>query len=143
MIAILGEKHSSRNHFLACLPRNLTREEFIAASGAKGGLALQLVKRIYETLTVATLNLAEEYQRFYNVEYGSFEQFLYWKYDIDARVLEQIGECSLEDAYLGLGRLYAGGDNVGWLIEGDNPPAALEAAVTILRKLRRGGSDEV
>lgn len=95
-----------------------------------------LADRIYEMLTVETVDLNHEYSKYYAVEYPSFSEFLYWKYDIDHETLEKVAEFSSENSYLGYGNLYSGGDNVGWLIEGKDPPAGLEAIASIFEKLR-------
>jgi hypothetical protein len=139
MIVMLGSQDYGRDHFVACLPMQLSRDEFIAASGAKAGLSLQLVERFYDMLTVATLDLRREYEKYYAIEYSSFEDYLYWKYDIDSDTLEELGPCPPSECWVGLGKLYPCGDNIGWLLEGNDPPAALEAIEFILNKLREGG----
>lgn len=138
MLVVLGSQDSLRDHFLACIPLELSLRKFIAVSGVSGGLGLQIVERLYDMLTVATLDLRREYQQYYAVEYSSFEEFLYWKYDIDSDTLNQLGPCPSTECWVGLGKLYPGGDNIGWLVDGNNPPAALEAIKVILNKVREG-----
>jgi hypothetical protein len=142
MIVIFSTRDSVWSSFIACLPNNLNKESFISAAGAEGGLALQLVERIYDVLTVNTSDLSYEYKIYYAPEYDSFEAFLYWKYDVDSELLDQIGDCPLEHSHLVLGRVYAGGDNVGWLIEGDNPPVAVDAITSILATLQAEACNE-
>lgn len=76
------------------LKRKYTRDEFCSVSNARAGTyAEELVHRIYDALIFYARDLRAEYKKYYEAEYKSFDDFLYWKCEIP----DEITQGNLED----------------------------------------------
>jgi len=138
MFKIIRKRSSFDNKFLACLPYDLSLEKFTEISKVGDSAGLNIVTRIYELLTTNVIDLSAEYLKYYREEYGKFEDFLYWKYNIESEVLSSLKECNSTNTYIALGELYSGGDHIGWLLYFDNPPSTFDALNNILYELNKG-----
>ena len=47
-----------------------------------GGLGAQLFNRVYDALFVESLELQEEYRKYYSWEYATFQEYLEFRYDL-------------------------------------------------------------
>ncbi|XCN72223.1 MAG: hypothetical protein Q3M24_18240 [Candidatus Electrothrix aestuarii] len=57
------------------------REEFLAALGiSRGGLGEQLFGTVYNALFVASIELKDEFNKYYSVEYASLAEYLEIRY---------------------------------------------------------------
>lgn len=137
MFLIIGNRSPFESKFLACLPCDLSLEKFIEISKVRDSAGLNIVTRIFELLTTNVINLSSEYSKYYREEYDNFKDFLYWKYNIESEILSSLKECNSSHAYIGLGELYSGGDNIGSLLEFDNPPSTFDAINNILYELNK------
>lgn len=90
----------------------LTKEEFIKECGASSGYAKQVFERIYESIYSELVDLKNEYELYYNMEYYSFEQFLYRKLNISPQDIEKLIEFSESKDYLKIFKYrdYSSGD---------------------------------
>jgi len=99
--------------------KNLTREKFIQASSvAENSWAEALMHRIYDCLLGNAVNVIEEYERFYAVEYSTFEEFLVKRYGITDKELDAIKKNLPKDYILVYGCMDSQGDyNTSQLME--------------------------
>lgn len=80
---------------LVLLPKNISKEKFLShAKVTKGSYFYKRLESIYIALTSSTINLEDEYMRYYS-EYDTFADFLYHKYpylndDVRDTILEKI-----------------------------------------------------
>lgn len=60
------------------------RNEFLAALGVSGGgLGEQLFGAVYEALFIASIELKDEFKKYYSVEYASLAEYLKIRYGED------------------------------------------------------------
>ncbi len=95
-----------------------------------GSYAEELLGRIYDCLITYSVNIVDEYQKYYIEEYSSLESFLYWKYGINESIVASITNGLGSGEFLGYSSVNAGGDyNIGQFVgEGSN----LDAIKTII-----------
>lgn len=69
--------------------KDLTEQEFVRRCGAKDGYALEEFKRIYGIFFSEAENISLVYRNYYNMEYQSIYEFLYFKYCIPADMIDE------------------------------------------------------
>ncbi|QNK85587.1 hypothetical protein HOO31_02985 [Aliarcobacter cryaerophilus] len=75
MIIFNGDK----NH-LVILPKNISKEKFLShAKVREGSYFYKRLENVYIALTSSTINLEDEYMKYYS-EYDTFADFIYYKY---------------------------------------------------------------
>lgn len=118
--------------------KNLTREKFVQASSvAEGSWAEELMHRIYDCLVGNAVNVIDEYERFYKVEYCTLDEFLVKRYGLTDKGLGTIKENLPEDYILAHGHMESQGDyNMSQLMEfSDEIVKAVNEILTIGEKL--------
>lgn len=93
------------SELLIVFDRRYNFSEFKSASRAMpGSYADELVKRIYNCLFRFPKDLQKEYEDYYAVEYSTFGKFLYWKYKISSKRVQDIEDKIKDGTYVGCGR---------------------------------------
>lgn len=77
---------------LILINKNLTKEIFIESAGVKDGYSLSMFSRMYDSVTSELINLDEEYKKYYSFEYKSMKHFLYRKYNLKERHIDELME---------------------------------------------------
>ena len=83
--------------------KEMNKEQFLSASGAAKGYANDMFSRMYDALTTESVDLADEYETYYQLEYENFFSFLYRKYNLTGKQVESTQEILSGDPDL---RLY-------------------------------------
>lgn len=76
--------------FMFMVHRDLTKDLFLQAAGAKRGYAADMFGRMYDAIMVESLDVMEEFERFYKVEYENIGRFLFRKWNFRANTVSQI-----------------------------------------------------
>lgn len=74
-----------------------------AISAREGSYADKITERIHHSLLGGTRNLREEYKKYYEIEYESFANFLFWRYLVAKEVAEAIESSLTDTTYVGIG----------------------------------------
>ena len=97
---------NSRDGFLISLPEKCTFSDFlIAAKVEPHSYGSVLVSRLYHSLMALSINVNDEYCKYYLKEYDNLYFFLFWKYcipfSISKKVLKQLqpGEIMLYNTF--------------------------------------------
>jgi hypothetical protein len=61
-----------------------------AAEVIPGTYADELVERIYNCLFLYSIDLCEEFEKYYAIEYSGFGTYLFWRYEFKADIILQI-----------------------------------------------------
>lgn len=77
---------------LILVNKNITKEIFLAKTGAEDGYALNMFSRLYDSITCELVNLDVEYDKYYSFEYPSLEHFLYRKYNLNEEDISNLME---------------------------------------------------
>lgn len=77
---------------LLLINKNLTKEIFIERTGVKVGYSLSMFSRMYDSVTSELIDVDEEYEKYYSFEYESMEHFLYRKYNLEGKHIEELME---------------------------------------------------
>jgi hypothetical protein len=75
---------------LLLINKNLTKEIFIERTGVKDGYSLSMFSRMYDSVTSELIDVDEEYEKYYSFEYKSMEHFLYRKYNLKGKHIEEL-----------------------------------------------------
>lgn len=116
MIIPIPEKKpyfSDPERFLVVLNRSYSKSDFLkAAQVVTDSYAEELGARIYDCLISHTVDILEEHQKYYEIEYPDLATFLYWRYDVPYDVVVE-AVANLEPGYfLGYSSAYSSGDYV-------------------------------
>jgi len=77
--------------FLISLPKKCTLNDFLIASKVKpNSYGSIIVSRLYHALMVSSVNVKDEYSRYYSKEYENLNQFLFWKYCIPLKISKKV-----------------------------------------------------
>lgn len=99
----------SREGFLLCLPAKCTLNDFITAAKVESDTyASILISRLYHGLVTTSINVIEEYNKYYSMEYENLSSFLYWKYYINKKVSESFLSQLHQDDVLLYGKFSSG-----------------------------------
>jgi hypothetical protein len=60
---------------LLLVNKKLTKEIFLAKTGALDGYSLNMFSRMYDSITSELIDVEREFEKYYSFEYKSFEQF--------------------------------------------------------------------
>ena len=75
---------------LLIVNRNLTLERFIEKTGAKSGFALNMFTHLYNSIFSECTYVEEEFEKYYKIEYESFDRFLHRRYGLSKSKAEEI-----------------------------------------------------
>lgn len=93
--------HLHENQFLIYLKRKYSWREFRKqAKVSPKTYAETFSKNIYSAIFEASIDLIQEFQKYYEFEYKNINQFLFWRHGISAEILDQMPD--LENGYLAL-----------------------------------------
>jgi hypothetical protein len=106
------------DQYVIRLKQRIEKSDFIKAGQVMcGSYAEELLGRIYDCLITHSINIIDEYQKYYIEEYPDLESFLYWKYNIDKSTAASIISDLRPGDFLGYGSVYSGGDyNIGQFV---------------------------
>lgn len=77
----------SRDGYLICLQENCSLDDFYTAAKVEpGSYASIIITRLYRGLMTSSVNVNEEYKKYYSKEYDNFIHFLFWKYCIPINI---------------------------------------------------------
>lgn len=104
--------------YIIRLKQWIAKSDFVKAGQViPGSYAEELLGRIYDCLITHSINIVDEYQKYYIEEYPDLESFLYWKYSIDESTVASIISDLKPGDFLGYGSVYSGGSyNIGQFI---------------------------
>lgn len=77
--------------------KNLTKEIFIQKSGVEDGYSLNMFSRMYDSLTSELIDVDREFKKYYSFEYENMEHFLYRKYNIKGKYIDELMEVRKEN----------------------------------------------
>ncbi len=77
---------------LLLINKKLTKELFIERTGVKEGYSLSMFSRMYDSVTSELIDVDEEYKKYYSFEYETMEHFLYRKYNLKGKHIEELIE---------------------------------------------------
>jgi hypothetical protein len=108
--------------YIIHLKQKIDRYNFIKAGQVvPGSYAEELLGRIYDCLVTYSVDIIDEYQRYYIEEYSNLKSFLYWKYNIDESTIDIIISDLKAEDFLALGSAYSGGDyNIGCFVKDES-----------------------
>lgn len=82
--------------YLIHLKKKVSWNEFRKeAKVISGSYAEIFAKRIYLSAFEHSTDLADEFKRYYQNEYKSFRDFLFWRYGVSEEIINQIVETSI------------------------------------------------
>ncbi|KAA8480031.1 hypothetical protein BDE36_2379 [Arcticibacter tournemirensis] len=76
--------------FMFLVHRNLDKAAFLFSAGANHGYAADMFGRMYDALMIESLDVIEEFNRFYKPEYEALGGFLYRKWNFSYKNVEDI-----------------------------------------------------
>lgn len=83
--------HDEFGHFFIVLDNRINKELFINLAGGKeNSFSSDIFSRMYDSVFSELINLEEMYEKYYKIEYSSFEQFLYKKYCVPAETIDEM-----------------------------------------------------
>ncbi len=82
----------SFDKYLIVINDLLTKEAFLELAGAGKGYSQSLFIRIYDCIFSELVNVEEEYNKYYSIEYENLWLFLFKKYNIKIENIEEIRE---------------------------------------------------
>lgn len=68
----------------------LTREKFLEYAGARTGYSLYMFSRMYDSITSELIDIERQFREYYAFEYRTIERFLYRKFNIEPKDIDQI-----------------------------------------------------
>ena len=77
---------------LLLVNKKLTKEIFLAKTGAIDGYSLNMFSRMYDSITSELIDVEREFEKYYSFEYKSLEQFFYRKYNLKPEHIEELME---------------------------------------------------
>ena len=77
-------------HFFIVIDKNINKDIFISKVKVNvGTYAEDLFSRIYDSIFSELINLEEEFEKYYSIEYNSIQQFLFRKFCIPTDIIEE------------------------------------------------------
>ncbi len=76
---------------------DLTEKNFLKKTGAKDGYAKKMFTEMYQSIISERIDVIAEYKKFYSVEYGTLEEYLYKKYNLEVESIEELMEALEEN----------------------------------------------
>lgn len=70
----------------------LTESVFLGKAGAKSGYARKMFTEMYQSIISERIDVIAEYKKFYSIEYPTFEEHLYKKYNLDIELINELVE---------------------------------------------------
>lgn len=70
--------------------RKITKEGFIEKTGVKHGYSFQMFSRMFDAIFSELIDLEQEFDKYYAVEYDSIGHMLYKKYNLTTENIEHI-----------------------------------------------------
>ena len=127
-----------KENYFVLISRDHSKSDFLrAAQVAADSLASELIERVYDCLVAHSVDIQEEYQKYYSDEYDNLGSFLYWKYNIDVDTIEQVESNLRPGQFLGYGSVYWGGDyNLGQFVMSEPGLQMIDRIFDELREMR-------
>lgn len=87
--------------FFIVIDKNINKEIFLSKVGVKKNTyAEDLFSRMYDAIFSELINLEEEFDKYYSIEYESIQHFLYHKFSIPPNVIKDFFNLKSEkDSY--------------------------------------------
>jgi hypothetical protein len=99
--------HYDSFEFMFLIHNDMDRNRFLEAAGTPTGPSKELFGRIYDALRSENIDVIEEYETFYNLEYQNLGSYLYRKWNMSYDTVESICKCISENPELRLFRRVA------------------------------------
>src|SRR5271169_2297798 len=91
---------------LFVINRLLTKDIFLEKAGIEQGkYAEQMFTRIYDCIFSELINIEDQYQKYYKIEYSSLAVFLYQKYCIEQILINEIMDLKAQNNNYGFDNL--------------------------------------
>lgn len=82
--------HYDGYEFMFLIHQDMSKDKFLEATGAKKGHSKELFGRMYDALRSENINVIEEYEAFYSLEYENLKSYLYRKWNMSYEMVEDI-----------------------------------------------------
>lgn len=82
--------HYDDYEFIFIVHKQLDKNRFLAAAGARRGYAVDMFSRMYDALMGDSIDLVEEFERYYKIEYEDLGRFLYRKWNLSYKAVSEI-----------------------------------------------------
>lgn len=96
--------HYDAYEFMFLIHQDMSKDKFLVAAGAKQGHSKELFGRMYDALRSENINVIEEYENFYSLEYNNLASYLYRKWNMRYEMVEDIIKQITENPQLQLFR---------------------------------------
>jgi hypothetical protein len=70
----------------------LTKDVFLNIVGANNGYALNMFTRIHYSIFSELIDVENEYVKYYSFEYQTFDDYLFKKYNLDAKEIKKLNK---------------------------------------------------
>lgn len=87
----------SYDKYLIIINNKITRKMFLDASGAGKGFSFNFFNKIYNCIFSEKINVEEEYEKYYSIEFENIWQYLFKKYNISDENINVIKELKKQD----------------------------------------------
>lgn len=77
---------------LFLINRNLTKEIFIKESGVNDGYSHSMFSRMHDSIFSELIDLDKEFEKYYSFEYISMNEFLWRKYNLKSKHIDELNE---------------------------------------------------
>ena len=82
--------HYDGYDFMFLIHQDMNKDKFLEVAGAKKGHSQELFGRMYDALRSENINVIEEYEIFYSLEYDNLGSYLYRKWNMSYEMVESI-----------------------------------------------------
>jgi hypothetical protein len=76
--------------FMFFIHKDMDRDKFLLAAGATKGYARDMFSRLYDAFASEKIDVIEEYETFYRVEYETLGHYLYHRWNMTAETAMEI-----------------------------------------------------
>lgn len=70
--------------------RNLDKNQFLRLTGAESGFSKEMFTKIYESIFSELIDAETEFEEYYSFEYKDLETYLFKKYNLNAKDVEDL-----------------------------------------------------
>ena len=92
--------HYDSFDFMFLIHQDMNKDKFLGVAGAKTGHSRELFDRIYQALRSENINVIEEYETFYSLEYNNLGSYLYRRWNMSYEMVEEIAQQIKENPQL-------------------------------------------
>lgn len=112
MIYPLGDDNFC-NKFILIVDKEITLSTLLdSGKVASGSYAAELISRIFDGLVTYSIDVQEEFEKYYRDEYKSLEDYLFGRYDVERHLTRQVLKTISGGQTIYYGDAYSGGDQI-------------------------------